>query len=332
MEHAGGGNHRLLAIFVTAVAIAGASAFTRPALAADAYPSRPITMVLPFGAGTVTDMTIRLIAEHLARAFGSPVVVENKAGAGGMIGSGFVARAQPNGYTLLLTTNTTHSIVKSLFKSVPYDPERDFTPVARVASVASMLVVNPTLPVNTPAEMVAYAKSNPGKIRYGYGNSSGLIGGETLKRAARIDLMAVAYKSNPQALTDLLSGNIEAMIVDLQNGVPQVRAQKIRPIAMLASKRSSLLPEVPTLNETVVPGFNVAAWAGIFAPAGTPREIVVRLSDEIAKFAARPDVKEKLLKGGVELDYAGPDEFSAFLKVELSRWTEMAKGAGIKPE
>ncbi|MDO8629711.1 MAG: tripartite tricarboxylate transporter substrate binding protein, partial [Phycisphaerales bacterium] len=235
MKHAGRGNHGLLAIFVTAVALACASAFARPAIAADTYPSRPITMVLPFPAGTVTDMTIRLIADHLSRAFGSPVVVENKGGAGGMIGTAFVARAQPNGYTLLLATNTTHSVVKSLFKSVPYDPERDFAPVARLAIMSQMLVVNPNLPMNTAAELVAYAKGNPGRIRYGYGNSSGLIGGETLKRATGIDLMAVAYKGNPQALTDVMSGNIEAMVVDLANGVPQVKANKVRAIGMLAS-------------------------------------------------------------------------------------------------
>ncbi len=321
---------RLCLAAIAALIVIGASPIQ--ALAVDAYPSRTVTMVLPFPAGTVTDMTIRLIAEHLSRAFGVPVVVENKGGAGGMIGASAVAHAQPNGYTLLFSTNTTQSVVRSLFKSVPYDPERDFAPVARVVRLGSMLVVNPALPIATPAQFVAYAKSHPGKIRYGYGNSSGLIGGETLKQATHIDMMPVAYKGNPQGVTDLISGNIEAMVVDLVNGIPQVKANKIRAIAMLPAKRSSVLPDVPTISETVVPGFDVSAWGGIFAPAGTPREIVARLAEETARFAARPDVKEKLAKGGVELDYAGTEEFTAFLKLEQQRWTEMAKAAGVKPE
>ncbi|MBI2318856.1 MAG: hypothetical protein HYU75_18160 [Betaproteobacteria bacterium] len=169
-------------------------------------------------------------------------------------------------------------------------------------------------------------------MRYGYGNSSGLIGGEMLKQAARIDIMPVAYKGNPQALTDLISGSIEAMVIDLNNGIPQLKTGKIRAIGMLPGKRSGVLPELPTLAETVAPGFDVWAWGGIFAPAGTPREIVKRLSEEIAKFAGRADIKDRLLGVGVELDYAGPEEFSAFLKTEAVRWTDMARAAGIKPQ
>lgn len=324
--------HRWLAGFAGVAAIACSSVFATASIAADAYPSRPITIVVPFGAGTSTDVFARLIAAHLARAFDSPVVIDNKPGAGGMIGSAAVARAQPNGYTLIMATNTTHSVVKSLFKSVSYDPERDFAPVARVARMVSMFVVNPDLPVNTAAEFVAYAKSNPGKIRYGYGNSSGLIAGEMLKQAVGINLMAIAYRSNPQALTDVVNGTLEAMVVDLANGVPQVKTRKIRPIGILGSKRSSLLPDLPTLSESVAPGFNVQAWSGILAPAGTPREILVRLSDELKKFTARADVKERLSVTGVELDYAGLEEFPAFLKSEETRWTAMAKTSGIKPE
>ncbi len=324
--------HRLIARLVSAGAIACFSVFATPSIAADPYPTRPITIVVPFGAGTSTDVFARLIAAHLARAFDSPVVVDNKPGAGGMIGSAAVARAQPNGYTLIMATNTTHSVVKSLFKNVAYDPERDFAPVARVARMVSMFVVNPDLPVKTAAEFVAYAKNNPGKIRYGYGNSSGLIAGEMLKHATAINLMAIAYRSNPQALTDVVNGTLEAMVVDIANGLPQVKTGKIRPIGILGAKRIHQLPDLPTLGETVAPGFNVQAWSGILAPAGTPREILVRLSDELKKFTARADVREKLMVTGVELDYTGLDEFPAFLKSEQARWTEMAKTSGIKPE
>jgi tripartite-type tricarboxylate transporter receptor subunit TctC len=260
--------HGPLALVVTVAAIGYAGLFAKPSLAADRYPSRPITIVAPFAAGSGTDAITRLIADHLQRAFGSPVVVDNKPGAGGTIGSTAVARAQPNGYALLLASNTTHAVVKSLFSHVPYDPVRDFTPVARVAGYGSMLVVNLELPVNTAGEFVAYAKSNPGKVRYGYGNSTGVIGGETLKQALGIELIAVPYRSNPPALTDVLNGTIESMIVDLATGLPQVRARKIRPIAMLASRRSGILPDVPTLSETVLPGFNVRAWGGRSRPFG----------------------------------------------------------------
>ncbi|MBI2318636.1 MAG: tripartite tricarboxylate transporter substrate binding protein [Betaproteobacteria bacterium] len=309
-----------------------AAACSMPSLAAERYPARPIAIVAPFAPGTGTDAITRLIADHLQRAFGSPVVVENKPGAGGTIGSSVVARAQPNGYTLLLCSNTTHAVVRSLYRQVPYDPERDFTLVARVVGYGSVLVVNAAVPVNTAAEFVAYARNNPGKIRYAHGNSTGIIGGETLKQALRIDLVAVPYRSNPPALIDLLNGSIEAMIVDLQSGMPQIRARKIRPLGVLASARSSILPDVPTLSETVVPGFNVRAWGGVAAPAGTPREIVTLLETELRKFTERSDIKEKIHAMGFEPFYAGAEEFSAFMKAETARWTQMAKAAGIKPE
>ena len=326
------GNVGGIARFLTVAALACSTVFAVPSIAADRYPSRTITIVAPVGAGSGADANTRLVADHLQRAFGVSVVVDNKPGGGGTIGSAIVARAQPNGYTLLLASNTTHAVVKSLFRNVPYDPEKDFTPVARVTGYGSVLVVNLALPVNTAAEFVAYAKSNPGKIRYGYGNSTGVIGGETLKQALGFDMIAVPYRANPPALTDVMNGNLEAMIVDLGTGMPQIRAQKVRTIAALASRRSSLLPEVPTLSETVVPGFNVRAWGGVVAPAGTPREIVALLSEELRKFTERSDVQEKLSAMGFEPFYAGSEEFAAFLKSETAHWTQMAKAAGIKPE
>ncbi len=308
------------------------AAFSALAVAADRYPSRPITIVAPFAPGTGTDAITRLIADHLQRAFGSIVLVDNKPGANGTIGAASAARAQPNGYTLVLISNTTHAVIRSLVRHVPYDPERDFAPIARIVGYGSVLVVNVGLPVGTAAEFVAYARSNPGKIRYGYGNSTGVIGGETLKHALGIDLVAVPYRSNPPALTDVLNGNLEAMIVDIQGGMPQIKAKRIRPLAVLAAKRSSVLPDVPTLGETVVPGFNVQAWGGIAAPAGTPREIVALLEQELKKFTERNDVKDRIHAMGFEPFYAGAEEFAAFIRSEAVRWTQMAKAAGVKPE
>lgn len=329
----GNGRSNRLAFFVTVAAIGYATVFATPSIAQDNYPSRPITIVVPFGAGSGTDVIARLIAAHLAHAFGSPVVVDNKPGAGGMIGSAAVARAQPNGYTLLMGGNTTHSVVKSLWKSVPYDPVRDFAPVARVVTFISMLVVNPDLPVNTAAEFVAYAKSHPGKVRYGYGNSSGQIGGEMLRQRAGIDLIAVRYKSNPQTVTDIISGNIEAGVIDQGTALPQIRARKVRAIAILAPKRSSALPDVPTLGETAVrEGVDITAWSSVMAPAGTPPDIRKRLSEELRKFTERADLKEKLLASGAELSHIGVEEFPAYQESEETRWMGMAKAAGIKPE
>ena len=324
---------RKLLFCLVAITSAGYSALrASEALAADKSPSRAVSMVVAFGPGTFTDVITRLIAEHLQRAFGSPFVVENKPGAGGTIGSGTVARAQPNGLTLLTATNGTISVVKSLYSNVPYDPDRDFEPVARVARMSSMVVVNSSLPIATPGELVAYARSNPGRFRYGYGNSTGVIAGETLKQALGLDMTAVPYRGNPQALIDVMNGNIEGMIVDLQSGAVQIRANKVRTIATVGPKRSSLFPDVPTLHETVIPGFASGGWTGILAPAGTPRDILMQLGEEIRKFTLRADVKEKMLAALVEIDYAGPEEFATFLKSESSRWTAMATAAKIKPE
>ena len=330
---AGRRNPGLLAFVVAVIAIGYASVFTTPSIAQDKYPSRSITIVVPFGAGSGTDVVARLIAGHLTQAFDSPVVVENKPGAGGMIGSAFVARSQPNGYTLLMAGNTTHSVVKSLWKNVPYDPVRDFAPVARVVTFVSMLVVHPSLPVKTAAEFVAFAKSHPGQIRYGFGNSSGRIGGEMIRQRAGIDIMPVAYKSTTLAVTDILGGNIEAMLIDQGTAIPQIKAAKVRPIALLAPKRSSALPDVPTLSETAVrEGVDITAWSSVMAPAGTPLDIRKRLSNELKKFTERSDVAQKLFITGAVLSYIGIEEFPAYQRSEEERWTSMAKAAGIKPE
>jgi tripartite-type tricarboxylate transporter receptor subunit TctC len=320
------------ATIAAAMLLAALCAGGRDRAGAETYPSRPVTIVLPFGPGTVTDMTTRLLADHLQRALGQPVLVENKAGASGTVGAAAVARAQPDGYTLLFTTSTTHSVVNALLKSVPYDPIADFTPIGRIATLPSMLVVNNDLPVKTIEDLVAYGRDNPGRLEYGFGNASGQIAGEMVKNKAGIAMTSVPYRSNPQALTDLLAGTIKVMVVDLGTGLPQAQAGKLRPIAMLTANRSSLLPELPTLAETLVPGFDVAAWAGVFAPAGAPQPIVARLAQELQRFVALDEVRQKLAASGTETHWMGPAEFPGFLKAEIPRWTAMAQEAGIKPQ
>ena len=299
---------------------------------AEPYPTRSVTIITPFAAGSVTDAAARLIGQHLQDALGQTFVIENKAGAGGLIAASTVARAKPDGYTLLLTTNSTHSVVYGLFKSVPYDPIADFTPIARVGNFPSFVAVNIGLPINTMAELVVYAKANPGKLSYGVGNSTAQIVGETLKKRTGIDIIRVAYRSNPMAMTDLVAGHIPMMIPDFNTGLPQLKAQKIRALAVLTKARNPVLPDVPTLHETVMPNFDILAWAGMFGPANMPPEAVKVLSDELQKALAKPEIKDRLTAAGTEVYFSGPAEFSAFVKSELPKWTAMIKEAGIQPE
>ena len=300
--------------------------------AAQEYPARAVTVVVPFGPGSATDATARLIANSLQEALGRPFIVENKAGGGGLIAANAVAHATPDGYTLLVTTNSTHSAAPGLFKSVPYDPIKDFTPIARIGSFPSFLGVNPELPIKSMAELVAYAKQNPGKLTYGHGNSTGQIVGEALKHRTGIDMVRVAYRSVPAGMTDLIAGHIGVMIPDFGNGLPQLQAQKIRALAVLTEARNGRLPDLPTLNETVMPGFDILAWVGMFAPAGLPAPIADKLADALQKILANPDLKARFIVAGAETFYSGPKEFDGYVKSELVKWTTLIKEAGIEPE
>jgi tripartite-type tricarboxylate transporter receptor subunit TctC len=299
---------------------------------AQTYPTRPVTIVTPFAAGSVTDATARAIAAHLQAALGGTFIVENRAGAGGMLAASAVAKATPDGHTLLITTNSTHSAAPGLFKVVPYDPIKDFTPVARIGSFPSLIAVNPNQPIKSMQELVARAKANPGKLSMAHGNSTGQITIEALKARTRIDIARVPYRSNPTAMADLIAGHIPLMVPDFGTGLPQLRAQKIRPLAVLTRERSATLPDVPTLHETVMPNYDLLAWAGMFAPAGLPAPIGERISGELQKMLSKPDVKARLLNSGVEVFYTGPKEFDAYVKSELTKWTGLIKEVGIQPE
>ncbi|MPZ36979.1 MAG: tripartite tricarboxylate transporter substrate binding protein [Rhizobiales bacterium] len=296
------------------------------------YPTRPVTIVTPFAAGSVTDATARSIAAHLQETLGQPFVVENRAGAGGMLAASAVAKAAPDGYTLLITTNSTHSAAPGLFKVVPYDPIKDFTPVARIGSFPSLIAVNPNLPIKSMQGLVAYAKAKPGKLSFAHGNSTGHIAGEALKQRTKIDISRVPYRSNPTAMTDLIAGHVPLMVPDFGTALPQLKTQKIRPLAVLTKERSSTLPDVPTLHETVMPDFDLLAWAGLFAPAGLPAPIAERISGELQTMLSKPEVKQRMLNVGVEVFYTGPKEFDAYVKSELVKWTGLIKEVGIQPE
>ena len=304
-------------------------------LAADAqeqWPSRRVTLVVPFGAGSNTDALARWMSEHLKDLLGQPFIVENRGGAGGTLGAGYVAKATPDGYTFLHGGNTTHSGAPALVRNVPYDPVKDFTPVARIGAFSSLVVMNPSIPARSMAEMVSYAKANPGKLSFGHGNSSGHIVGEAIKKRLGIDLARVSYTTVAQAITDVLTNNTQIVIADLMTGPPQVKAGKLVALATVLTNRSVLAPDVPTLSETVMPGFEVRGWTAMFAPAGLPAPIAARMAEAVGKIVSRPDAVERMGALGTEPWFGSSAELGQWLKDDLPRWAAHAKEAGINPQ
>jgi len=299
---------------------------------AETYPSRQITIVVPFAAGSGTDSIARIIGQQLSVALQQSVVIENKVGASGVIAATYVARSAPDGYTLLMATNSTHSANPFLFKSLSYDPVKDFAPVARAGSYVFMLVVNKDLPVKTLPELVAHAKANPGKLTYASGNTTGIVAGETLKSRAGIDVLQVPYKSTPPALNDVIGGRVSMMFIDLAPGLEHVRAGTLRALAVTTRERSALLPDLPSLHEAGIPGYDVTSWTGLFAPTGTPPEIIVRLNEEVRKVIADPDSKAKIAVTGFDAFSGPPETLAAFVQSELVTWGKLIKDAGIEPQ
>ena len=299
---------------------------------ADSYPSKPITLVNVFGPGSASDTICRILATPLGIALKQNVVVEDRPGANGALAALYVAHAAPDGHTLLMATNSPLSAAPFLMRNVSYDPVKDFTAVTRVGSFTLMLVVNPSVPARSVKELIEYAKDNPGKLSFASANTSGIVAGETLKHWAEIDMLHVPYKSTPPAIQDVLAGRVSMMFADLTTGMPHVRSGALRALAVTRIKRSALLPELPTLDEAGVTGFDMDSWAGIVAPAGTPSAIVTQLNTELRKIIETPDVKSSLGKVGFEAFSSAPGEFEGFIKVELDRWGKMVRDAGIQPE
>jgi tripartite-type tricarboxylate transporter receptor subunit TctC len=301
------------------------------AFAQSAYPIRNITLVLPFAAGSGTDTTTRLISRELGLALGVSMIIDNKAGANGSIAASYVARSAPDGYTLFVTTNTTHSANPFLLKTMSYDPIKDFTPIARTGDLPFMLVINPEIPANSVAELIALAKKDPGKLSYASGSSSAIVSGATFARLAGIDLLHVPYKSSPPALTDVIAGRVSMMFVDVPTGLPHVNAKVLKALAVTTKQRSALLPELPTMDDTVK-GFDVTSWQGYLGPANMPKEIVARLNAEIRKIVERPDIKSQLAERGMEAFSGTPESFDAFLKEQLVVWEKLVTDAGIEKQ
>ena len=296
------------------------------------YPWKPINIIVPFGAGSGTDTVTRVIAQPLGTALKQTIVIENKAGANGAIAATQVARAAADGHTLLMSTNSPHSAAPSLNKSLGYDPVKDFAPVTRVGSYTFMVLVHPAVPVTSVAELIAYAKAHPGRLSYASGNTSGIVAGETLKRAAGIDILHVPYKTVPPALQDVLAGRVSMIMSDLTPGMPHVKAGTLRALAVTRLARSALVPDVPSLHEAGVTDFDMDSWAGLFAPANTPTETLARLNAELRGIIDGPEVKGRLRDLGFEAFSSTPEELGEFVKVQLVKWTRMIKAAAIEPE
>ena len=314
---------------VTAGALA--CIITGAAQAADAYPNRPVRFIVPFTAGSATDVVARTVGQNLSELLGQPIVVDNRAGANGTIGAELAAKSPKDGYTILMSTNTPSAAAPSLMKKINYDPVKDFSPIARVGTIAFVLVTNPSLPVKNMSELIALAKKQPGKLTAGSGSAGSLVPVFMLQQMAGIELTHVPYKSIPPALTDVISGQINMVYADMVNGAPQVKSGKVRGLGVTSRKRDPLLPDVQAIAETVK-DFELIAWFAMFAPAGTPQAIVDRLAAESEKILARNDVRERFAVLGIQVDPMKPAELGKFQKSELEKWARLAKAANIIPE
>jgi len=299
---------------------------------AQAWPTKPIKWVVPFAPGGTTDILARTIGEKLAVALGQPVIVENKPGAGGGLGADFVAKAAPDGYTILGGTISTNAINASLYKDLPYDPVKDFIPITLIARVPNMLVVNNDVPAKTVAELIALMKKNPGKYTFassGNGTSQHLSG-ELFKGMAGVDMQHIPYKGSPPALQDVMGGSVTMTFDNITTAWPLAKGGKLRALGVTTAKRSPAAPDVPTIAEAGVVGYEIGSWQGVFAPAGTPPAIVKRLSAEIVKIINLPDVQEKLLLLGAEPVGNSSEEFTVFVRSEVVKWGDVVKKSGAK--
>ena len=299
--------------------------------AQERYPARRVTIINQFAAGSISDAAARLLAQSLQEQLGQPFVVENKVGAGGLLAATTVARAAPDGYTLLATASSLHSGA-ALYKDLPIDPMKDFTHIARIGSYPSFIAVRSDLPVKTIQELVSYAKAHDGKITYGHGNNMGRMIGEIFKLRTGAPLVRVPYRSNPAAMTDLVGGQIDMMLPDLNTGMPHVLSGRARPLAVFTKARSPALPDVPTLDETVMPGFEILPWGGLSGPANLPAEVVATLESAAHKTLTGPQVQKQFRTAGIEIFWGGHEEFTSYVRAQLANWTALIKEAGIPPE
>lgn len=306
-----------------------------PAMASaqGAYPAHPVKIIIGFGPGSGTDIIARLIAEELRQTLGQPFVVDNRPGASAQIAATAVAKAPPDGYTLMLTSNTTHSVNPHLFKKLPYDPIADFTPIGGVAYFPFILAVNASLPVRTAQELVTYAQQNKGKVAYAYGTPTVQIPAEAINRLKQMQAIGVPYKSSPPALTDVVGGQAQFLVVDLASAKPHLQSGRLRALAVTSAKRSALAPELPTVEEALgLRDFDLAAWTGMFGPAGLPKEVVEKVSTALQRALSKPEVRERITAMGAEPTPSDTPGFTNLVKNQLDIWGKNVALSGIQAE
>ena len=318
-------------LLATSLALAATAAL--PQLThAQAYPSKPITFVVPFAAGSATDQLARALGQSVGDQSKQPVIVDNKGGASGMIAAAQVAKAAPDGYTVLITTNTTHAANEHLYKKLSYDPVKDFAPITGLGKGGQVLVVRTDAPYKNVMDLVAAAKKTPGKLSFGSGSSSSRTAGEMFKQLSGTDILHVPYKSNPNAITDLLGGQIDFMITDTSTGVPQVKGGKLKALGVSTTERNPLLPEVPTIAEAGVKGYDMGYWFAAYAPAGTPPAAVAKLRELLAAATQSPAAKSFFDGSGSVAWTTSPEALAKFQADETAKWGKVIKAAGIEPE
>jgi tripartite-type tricarboxylate transporter receptor subunit TctC len=295
------------------------------------YPTKPVKLIVPFPAGSATDQVARVVGAELQQALGQPFIVENKAGAQGAIAAAEVAKAAPDGYTLMLTTNTPQAANVSLFKKLNYDPVKDFTPITRYGTTSFMLMVRPDFPAKDLKSFIAHARSRPGKLSGGYGSSGSQVSLAMLKQLGKLDIVEVPYKGIPQTVTDTMGGSLQLTFVDMANAIAQTKGGKLRGLAVTNGKRSSLAPDLPAIAEEL-PGYEIIAWFALVAPAKLPDAIVQRLHEINMKALAKPEVKDRFATVGTDVAPLGPAELGKFIQSEVAHWAKLVKLAGIEPE
>lgn len=309
-----------------------ASLLAASAALSQTYPSTPVTLVVPFAAGSGTDAVARIVGKRLSERLKQPVLIDNKAGANAQIGAQFVAKAKPDGYTLLMTTNTSHSANPSLVSNLKYDPIKDFTAVTRVGELPFALVVNKNDPAKSLKDWIDQVKLNPGKFSYATPNSTSLVASETIKRIAGLDIVGIPYKSSPQALTDLIGGSVQMYVVDLGSGMGMIKAGSVRVLGVTTKEPLNAIPGALPIAQ-VVPGFDLTSWNGIFGPAGMPKPVVDKLNMELQEVLVDKEVQKALKQLGFETwPTKTPDEFAKYVADQLTHWSTLIKQAGIRPE
>ena len=308
--------------------------FAGSSLAQTVYPAKAIRYVVPFPAGGPLDIVARAIGQELNKSWGQAVVIDNRPGAGGNIGADLVAKAPADGYTILMGAVSTHAINVTLYNKLPYDPIRDFAPVTLITSVPNVLVVHPSVPANNVKELIALAKSRPGQLNFASGStgSAGHLAGELFNSMAGVRMTHIPYKGAAPAVVDLMAGHVSLMFDNMSSALPNIKATRVRALAVTTLKRSPLLPQLPTISDAGLRGFDIATWFGIFAPAGAPPDIVARLNSEIVRILHTPEMKERLALLGAEPIGNKPDEFAAFVRAEIPKYAKVIQASGARAD